>query len=328
MSAPWGDERPPVSRLLYRLPPFLSPPPALPRFLPLPRSFSLSPSLAWAFSNLFYILSLLKNFSVQTHRIVYAHTFTHSQGRSEPSCSKPEAEVFIQMNVYFSRCQDVRICLRLCMCLQEKERENSLDWECVCVSVCVTYTAEGEGLTVGDKPGRPAHCDYNTPDALSHTCSLLHTCIHNGQRGSVLQGFRIDGRRDRRADREGLDHRQGGSHNSSKWTQTGKHNASLYVWRNSHCVYLGLISMLMRCDVETQGSKSVFSPETIRLCHRDMTSVRRFNLLPSLFIYFFCSLWFRCVAFWGGDGALLSAETTHFQVSFFCLLPTFWVSTV
>lgn len=82
--------------------------------------------------------------------------------------------------------------------------------------VCVTCTGEGEGLTVGDKPGRPAHCDYHTPDALSHTRSLLHICIHNGQRGSVLQGFRIDRLRDRRADREALDHRQGGSHDRSK----------------------------------------------------------------------------------------------------------------
>lgn len=68
----------------------------------------------------------------------------------------------------------------------------------VCVAVCVTCTTEGEGLTVGDKAGRPAHCDYHPLDPLSLSYTYTHTHAHSlslphmHTQCRVLQGFRID----------------------------------------------------------------------------------------------------------------------------------------
>lgn len=43
-------------------------------------------------------------------------------------------------------------------------------------------SAQGEGLTVGDKPDRPARCDYHPLDPLSHahthSPSLTQGCTH------------------------------------------------------------------------------------------------------------------------------------------------------
>lgn len=101
------------------------------------------------------------------------------------------------MNVYFFCCQDACVFVSLYM---HGKKGSSSKHASVCVSVCVWCTAEGEGLTVGDKPDRPARCDYHPLDPLSYTHTLAvshdaHTCMHNGQRGSVLQGFTIDRRR-------------------------------------------------------------------------------------------------------------------------------------
>lgn len=93
MSAPGGDERPSVSRLLYRLPPFLSPPPSFPSFSPLYLAhFPLSPSLAFSLSPTYSIssqsFSFFKNLTVQTHthtrreRELRAHTL-YAAGRAK-----------------------------------------------------------------------------------------------------------------------------------------------------------------------------------------------------------------------------------------------------
>lgn len=103
MSAPWGEERPPVSRLLYRLPPFLSPPlapaPSVPSFFSLSRIFFfLGLPLLLAFTYSFYIPQVLNsqqfphiNMCTHTHirSCVCAHTDWH---QTEPSCSKPEGK--------------------------------------------------------------------------------------------------------------------------------------------------------------------------------------------------------------------------------------------
>lgn len=76
---------------------------------------------------------------------------------------------FIQMTVYFFYCQVV------CFCRERDKMPLS-----VCTLVYVTCTAEGEGLTVGDKPDRPARCDYHPPDplSLSHThTSPMRECV-------------------------------------------------------------------------------------------------------------------------------------------------------
>lgn len=212
MSTPWGEQRPPVSRLLYRLPPFLSPPPP---FLPSPvfsrylaHFLSLYPSLACFLKLILYPLILYfkqlphTNLRTQTHKHTLIHTNshvptnTHRQHQGEPSCSKPEAKSwsFIQMNVYFFYCQDVCICHRVYMCML-RERGNGTEDASVHVLVCVTCTAEEEGLTVGDKPDRPARCDYHPLDPLSHTHTrtFRHTHLHTQcpMRESVWQGFRI-----------------------------------------------------------------------------------------------------------------------------------------
>ena len=145
MSAPWGEERPPVSRLLYRLPPFLSPPPPPPPPA-LPPQFSLVTSLIFCLClppslspthSVSPLFSFLNNSFIWTHTHACTHARTHThkdthvhpntqrQCQAKPSCSKPEAKSwsFIQMNVYFFYCQDV--CVFVCVCI------------CVCVCVCV-----------------------------------------------------------------------------------------------------------------------------------------------------------------------------------------------
>lgn len=148
--------------------------------------------------------------------------------------------------------------------------------------MCVTRTTEGEGLTVGDKPGRPAHCDYHTPDALSptHTRSLLHTCIHNGQRGSVLQGFRRDGRRDRRADRErSLGSRERWKPQQKQMNTDWKITMPPFMLDGAAIVFSWVLYQC-QCAVMSRHTGiqvCVFTPEMLRLCREDMTSVGHFN---------------------------------------------------
>lgn len=88
------------------------------------------------------------------------------------------------------------------------------------VLVCVTCTAEGEGLTVGDKPDRPARCDYHPPDPLSlfHTHTLTHGHAHTHAYTMANERVCCEDLvlTDRRTNREALDHRQDGNHKRSK----------------------------------------------------------------------------------------------------------------
>lgn len=149
MSAPRGDERPPVSRLLYRQPPFLSPPLTLPGFPSLPRSFS-SVSLAYLLSptysisphsSFFFFLSLKTSVykHAQARACVETHTDTHEANLFVQS-QKQKVEVLFKWMFTSSTakmCVFVSGCTCVCMCVRRKRGNGSKHASlCVCMCVC------------------------------------------------------------------------------------------------------------------------------------------------------------------------------------------------
>lgn len=186
MSAPRGEERPPVSCLLYRLPPSLSP----------PLTFAASPTV---FSHyLAHFLSLSPSIACFLQLILHPHPtpppvlssqqFLHINTRTHKSAHKrtptPARRTLLfkarskRLKFYLNEC--LLFLLPRCVCVGRHSNKHAS----VCVLVCVTCTAEGEGLTVGDKPDRPARCDYHPPYPLSLSLSLslshahTHTHLH------------------------------------------------------------------------------------------------------------------------------------------------------
>ena len=151
MSAPWGEERPPVSRLLYRLPPFLSPPPPPPPPA-LPPQFSLVTSLIFCLClppslspthSVSPLFSFLNNSFIWTHTHTHARTHAHTHTQRH-TCSPKHTEAMPSQTFLFKarskklkfysnecllfllpRCVCVCLCVYMCVCV------------CVCICGCV-----------------------------------------------------------------------------------------------------------------------------------------------------------------------------------------------
>lgn len=146
MSAPRGEERPSVSCLLYRLPPFLSPPltlaAALRSFLSLPRSFSISVSLHCLLS---------PTHSISPPPVLYSQPFlltntpTLGIARAHKHTQTAPSRTFLfkarskKLKFYLNEC--LLFLLPRCVCVGRR-RENSNKHASVCV--CVLHAQQKE----------------------------------------------------------------------------------------------------------------------------------------------------------------------------------------
>lgn len=152
MFAPWGEERPPVSRLLYRLPPILSPP------LSLPPWFSLVTSLIF-YLCLPHFFALPNSFCIPLilfpQQLLHVHTwrkntnaYVHTNTQMAPSWTFSFKARSKTLKFYSNECLLLLLprCgylpwvhLTLCV-LAERQNPSASMHVCVWVSVCYMHS--------------------------------------------------------------------------------------------------------------------------------------------------------------------------------------------